>query len=164
MAEHSRRHERAETPAPDRSDCNSLIGPSGILWTTTTNPVPAGASLDGFAFSTSSDHPTEDGGVIRFAAAQGHTAGFEASRGPALTLSPTVVRPGSLDTEIRLSYGMPNPAHSSARIRFALPRAGIVRLETFDAAGRRVRRLLEGRRALTPAGSWRKAAVSAAGS
>jgi hypothetical protein len=41
----------------------------------------------------------------------------------------------------------PNPARSVTTLRFALPRAGAVRLALYDAGGRRVRTLVEGARA-----------------
>jgi hypothetical protein len=47
-----------------------------------------------------------------------------------------------------MSHGLrawPNPAQSSARIRFALAREGDARLEIYDPAGRLVRRLVAGR-------------------
>jgi len=43
-----------------------------------------------------------------------------------------------------LAAPWPSPARSSARIAFALARAGETRLELFDASGRRVRTLAAG--------------------
>lgn len=57
------------------------------------------------------------------------------------------------DLEIRFSSATPsrvtvssypNPFNPSTRIRFDLPRAGQVRLDVYDAAGKRVRTLVEG--------------------
>ena len=46
-----------------------------------------------------------------------------------------------------LEWAGPSPARGEARLRLALPRAADVRLEILDIAGRRVRVLLQGRKA-----------------
>jgi hypothetical protein len=55
---------------------------------------------------------------------------------------PAAAAPGAL----RLSRPWPNPSRSTSWVRFSLASAGDVRLEVFDVAGRRVRRLVDGRR------------------
>lgn len=46
--------------------------------------------------------------------------------------------------DLALGPPRPDPAHGMTRLDYALPRAGRVRLAVYDAAGRRVRRLLDG--------------------
>jgi hypothetical protein len=113
------------------------------MWTTTTNPVAPGDSLDGFGFSTGDEHPTEDGGVMWYSQSEDGAGGSGFTWGPVLELSTAVPGTRELDADLHHFYGIPNPAHSSVRIRFVLHRAGTARLEVFDAAGRQVRRLLD---------------------
>lgn len=47
-------------------------------------------------------------------------------------------------TTLRLAPPAPNPARSTARLDYQLPRTGTVRLSIVDAAGRRVARLVDG--------------------
>jgi hypothetical protein len=49
----------------------------------------------------------------------------------------------------RIAGAAPNPFSAETRVRFSLPAAGVARLDVFDASGRRIRRLLDGR---APAG------------
>ena len=44
----------------------------------------------------------------------------------------------------------PNPARASARVRYALPAAGAVRLVLYDVLGREVVRMVEGPRPAGP--------------
>jgi hypothetical protein len=57
---------------------------------------------------------------------------------------------------LALAPAMPNPVRSATRLRFDLPRGAHVRLDVYDAHGRRVARLLDAR---LPAGAhaaeWR---------
>jgi hypothetical protein len=46
---------------------------------------------------------------------------------------------------LTLDHASPNPARDAQRLRFGLPRAAPVRLEVFDAGGRRVATLIDGR-------------------
>jgi hypothetical protein len=56
----------------------------------------------------------------------------------------------SIPTRLSLAPFAPNPVHSTATIRFALPAEGVVSLEIFDLQGRRVAALLD--HILRPAG------------
>jgi hypothetical protein len=60
--------------------------------------------------------------------------GVEIARSPAVT----VELPGAGAVATRLLPNRPNPFNPETEVRFALARAGRVRLEVFDAAGRRV--------------------------
>ncbi|MFO7649954.1 MAG: T9SS type A sorting domain-containing protein [bacterium] len=55
-----------------------------------------------------------------------------------------VENPGAVPTRTELG-ATPNPVTSRARISYALPRAGTVSLQVFDAAGRPVQTLVDGR-------------------
>ncbi|MGH7741133.1 MAG: FlgD immunoglobulin-like domain containing protein [Candidatus Eiseniibacteriota bacterium] len=62
--------------------------------------------------------------------------GSVATRVALLTSATTAVAPGAAGT-LRFTAG-PNPARSSVALDFALPAAGVSRLEIFDLSGRRV--------------------------
>lgn len=51
----------------------------------------------------------------------------------------------ALPDRLTLAPAYPNPFRGATTIPFALPRAGVVRVDVFDVTGRRVRRVLEGR-------------------
>jgi hypothetical protein len=68
---------------------------------------------------------------------------------PAVTPSSTAV--GDTPTVFRVSGAVPNPFNPSTEIRFDLPGDRAVQLRIYDAAGRSVRRLLQGE--VLPAGS-----------
>jgi hypothetical protein len=70
-------------------------------------------------------------------------ANSEAARAAA----PVAGEGGPEATSLVLRAPAPNPARSSALVRYALERAGDVRLEVFDVLGRRVATLAEGPRA-----------------
>jgi hypothetical protein len=62
-----------------------------------------------------------------------------------VTTQPTVaVGPGTGGGGIAFEHASPTPARGPVRLRFALPRATVVRLGIYDAAGRRVRELVSG--------------------
>ena len=66
---------------------------------------------------------------------------------PVATLLPagtTDVEGGAVTRELSLAAPWPNPAGRQTTLRYALPRAGLVRLAVFDAAGRLVRELASG--------------------
>jgi len=58
---------------------------------------------------------------------------------------------GGPPRELALARPSPNPARTAVGLRFALPRAGRVSLAVHDAAGRLVKRLLDG---VHPAGEY----------
>jgi len=60
---------------------------------------------------------------------------------PATTVS---VEGAGRPAQLVLGMPSPNPARERVALRWALPRATVVRLAVFDAAGRRVRSLIEG--------------------
>jgi flagellar hook assembly protein FlgD len=62
----------------------------------------------------------------------------------AVTTTPTAVSAETRGPRITLAGVAPNPASGSADIRFDLPGSAWARLGLYDAAGRRVRTLLEG--------------------
>ena len=69
--------------------------------------------------------------------------------GPASGLSVIVNFDGTVSVEASsqvdfLATASPNPVRSTTGVRFGLARAGNVRLELFDLAGRRVRTLVSG--------------------
>jgi hypothetical protein len=63
---------------------------------------------------------------------------------PAAQPSPLAVADGAIPTRLELGTPSPDPVRGSARFRFALPSAGGIRLELYDAQGRRVRTLASG--------------------
>jgi probable HAF family extracellular repeat protein len=66
-------------------------------------------------------------------------------RGFLLTPSGTTGAPGAaLPASVEFAGALPNPVHGRARFHFALPRPARVRIELFDAGGRRVRELADG--------------------
>lgn len=65
----------------------------------------------------------------------------------------------ALPTEVALDPPRPNPSSGPARLRFALPHPGRVRLSVYDALGRRVALLADGERA----GGWYEAALDGQG-
>jgi hypothetical protein len=77
---------------------------------------------------------------------------------PAALLSPaatTGVTGGAVPAALVFAAPSPNPASRATTLAFALPRAGRVRLDVLDAAGRRVRSLADGERAAgTHAIAW----------
>jgi hypothetical protein len=64
-----------------------------------------------------------------------------------LVEAPTTAPEGVPGVAVSLAQNRPNPFNPSTEIAFTLAEAGPVRLEVFDAAGRRVRTLLRGHRA-----------------
>jgi hypothetical protein len=68
----------------------------------------------------------------------------------AFSFGPPPPPSGSIPTKLRLAPFAPNPAHSTATIRFALQTEGPVDLEIFDVQGRRGATLFD--HALRPAG------------
>ena len=64
-----------------------------------------------------------------------------------LVLDPVAAESDTAPTGFRLSQNAPNPFRDRTTLTFELDRPGDVRLEVFDAAGRRVATLAEGRRA-----------------
>ncbi|MEP0545438.1 MAG: YCF48-related protein [Rhodothermales bacterium] len=64
-----------------------------------------------------------------------------------LVLNPVAAESDTAPTGFRLSQNAPNPFRDRTTLGFELDRPGDVRLEVFDAAGRRVATLAEGRRA-----------------
>jgi hypothetical protein len=73
---------------------------------------------------------------------------------PAAQPGPVAVGDGPAPARVELSPPAPSPVREGARFAFALPRAGEVRLELFDAQGRRVRTLAA---AALPAGRYVRA-------
>lgn len=81
-------------------------------------------------------------------------AGFVIQGQGTATLNPFVVQkipyvgiaetPGAVPTRVELS-ARPNPVTGRANISYALPRSGAVSLQVFDAAGRPVQTLVDGR-------------------
>ncbi|MBI5709135.1 MAG: hypothetical protein HZC42_02370 [Candidatus Eisenbacteria bacterium] len=66
-------------------------------------------------------------------------------------LDPTAVTdPTGAPRRLELSAPVPNPFGAATALRFTLPRAGVVRIEVVDPAGRRVRSVLAGRLAAGP--------------
>ena len=63
---------------------------------------------------------------------------------PAAQPTPVAVEGLALPTALSLAVPVPNPMRSFARFEFALPRAGVVKLEIIDVTGRRVRTLANG--------------------
>jgi len=63
---------------------------------------------------------------------------------PAAQPVPVAVANGPLPATLALASPLPNPARDRARFDFALPRAGLARLEILDVQGRRVRTLVDG--------------------
>ncbi|MCX7834093.1 MAG: T9SS type A sorting domain-containing protein [Ignavibacteria bacterium] len=51
--------------------------------------------------------------------------------------------PGNLPNSVYLEQNYPNPFNSSTKIRFAIPKPGIVKLQVFDVLGRNIIVLLE---------------------
>jgi hypothetical protein len=70
------------------------------------------------------------------------------------TLTPseiTAVNGPGVPATLSLAAPEPNPASRGTTLRFTLPQSGAIRLEVFDAGGRRVRTLADGAR---PAGAY----------
>ncbi len=63
---------------------------------------------------------------------------------PAAQPSPVAVGDGSTPARLELAPPAPNPVRGAARFAFALPVAGEVRLDLFDALGRHIRTLAAG--------------------
>jgi len=83
------------------------------------------------------------GGYYKLAAIDAH-----GNRSPFVLLTPqqTLDAPGAASAGLYLAAPSPNPASGLATFRFGLPSGGRVRLELFDAHGRRVRGLVGGER------------------
>lgn len=62
---------------------------------------------------------------------------------PAAQPSPVAVGDGPAPSAVEMAPPAPNPARGTARLDFALPRAGRVRLDVLDLQGRRVRTLVD---------------------
>lgn len=106
----------------ERLDLSSFAGPGGNLVRLRLRTVSdVGTNYDGFSFDSLR--------VLLY--------------DPAQQPAPAAVGPAAGDA-LELAVPAPNPARSQARLAFSLPRAGAVRLEVFDLAGRRVRTLAQG--------------------
>jgi hypothetical protein len=113
-------------------------------------PVPAGFSLrlldreQGSVIDLPAGAPEWRHAILAFGPAKGYRLAL-------LIGSEAYVR-GAAAAPARLILDpvAPNPARGAQRVRFGLPQAATVRLEVFDAAGRRVASLLDGR--ILPAG------------
>jgi hypothetical protein len=84
-------------------------------------------------------YASPDGGVLRGQCPAGDLVGgawLAVDLTPA-TDTPPAPRPPTL-------HVAPNPFNPTARVAFTLPRAGAVRLDLFDARGRRIRPLVDG--------------------
>lgn len=124
----------ADNPGSD--ECNRRIGPAGILWTTTTNPITPGGSLEGFGFAASASFLASRTGVIAYMQTEELEGTWSLVRGPVSLIS--------TPTEPRTrAYAVPNPARSSVEVRFTPREAGPVRVEIFDASGRVVRSFID---------------------
>lgn len=133
------------TPLPalhqDAVGCGDELRPAGILWTTSTVPVPPGGFLSGFKFKTDSQYPTEDFGVIWWTDTTGGLGEFGPVVGPVPLLSAAAGPLSARLPGISLR-GYPNPAAGPVRLHLANEAAGPVRVEIFDVGGRLVRTLI----------------------
>jgi hypothetical protein len=78
----------------------------------------------------------------------GYSSGFAAEvQSPSATDVPT---PGPVAYAFRLQANIPNPFNPMTRIPFELDRAGTIRLDVYDLAGRLVRTLVRGERSAGP--------------
>ncbi len=124
--------------------CGDRLEPGGILWTTTTTPVPPGGYLSGFQFKVDSQFPSEDFGVIWWTDTAGGLGEYGPVGGPVRYLSAAVdpmVAGGGSQLQL-LAY--PNPSSGTVRLRFAMGAPGAVRMEVFDIGGRLIRRIAAG--------------------
>ena len=98
----------------------------------------------GLIFSTSADDAMAVLPTTGVYAIVVEDLGFDATGGYQLTLGAglhTVDTPTAASTPPRLAFApiTPNPSRGAARLEFALPRRGTVRIELFDVRGARVR-------------------------
>jgi hypothetical protein len=93
----------------------TITGPDTLNASFTLPPLAAGRSRDCFLW-------------VHGTVAAGKAAGSESS----------VLTGDTVPTEFALFQNRPNPFRATTAIRFALPRASVVRLEVFDVQGRRV--------------------------
>lgn len=134
---------------------------AGLKWTSGTSATPAIAddvvyvgSLDGNLYALDlftgeelwawqfgvpvASSAAISGNMLFVGASDGHLYAF-ASRSSAVGV-PAPAAPGGA---LRLDRVRPNPGREESRVRWAQPREGRVRIAVFDAAGRRVRQLLD---------------------
>ncbi|MFO7610702.1 MAG: choice-of-anchor D domain-containing protein [Candidatus Krumholzibacteriia bacterium] len=109
--------------------------------TTRLTALPLPPAGDGFLFvDDPAGLPAGAALAYSYAVVRG---GVEIARSPAVT----VELPGAGALATRLLPNRPNPFNPETEVRFALARAGRVRLEVFDAGGRRVAVLADDARA-----------------
>ncbi len=134
----------------DGVGCGARLSPSGILWSTTTDPVPPGGYLSGFQFKVDSQYPAEEFGVVWWTDTMGGEGEFGAIDGPVpLPAMATDADVDGLKQAFRIDT-YPNPSRGSIRLRLTQGEPAAIRLEVFDVSGRLVRRIVEGS---YPAGS-----------
>jgi hypothetical protein len=126
-------------------------GLSGALHISTpgTVPLPSGGS-DGKIRNFSDHGEYFFRGTLTPSGGGSPLDGVFAVRGP--DLDPASVEP-DLPTRTWLAEAAPNPSSSAVRIAFDLARAGAIRLEVFDLAGRRMKTLASG---YLPAGRYER--------
>ena len=85
-------------------------------------------------------------GVLRVVVSDGLNVAEDRSDAPFAFGTPTAGEPGAEapPTELAIVQTAPNPFADQTRVTFALPEAGAVTVEVFDALGRRVAVLVEG--------------------
>lgn len=67
--------------------CSFTIASQGIAWYTSSNPVPAGDSLSGFMFTTSSLYPNSDDGLVTYTESDSADGVFRLAGGPAFRVA-----------------------------------------------------------------------------
>jgi hypothetical protein len=132
---------------PGVVDCNSMIGPAGILWTTTSNPISPTGTLSGFGFDCDPSYPSIPEGLIAYVEDDSSFGSYEIAAGPVPLSVAAVDEPEAFGIHELLVF--PNPALADIEIQFQLQAAGEATLEIFDITGRRVRRIHD---AALPAG------------
>lgn len=113
-----------------------------------TLAIHPGASGPMF-WSFSWQAPAAIEGTVRFCAAGNAVDGSEDPGGDFVFTTQALVNPAPVAIEpvalpLMLEAPFPNPSGERVRFRFSLPRATDVRLELFDAGGRRIRTLVHG--------------------
>lgn len=132
------------------------VSPDGLVWFTNFNSDGIEASLvwfDGVEFGTITRADGLPHAQIYDAEVREVPGGYEiwfacASRGLAVLTVPTDdpadVVEGNPDVRIVVSRNWPNPFSEGTDISYTLETSGPVRIDVFDAVGRRVRRLADG--------------------